>query len=449
MKRASCVCAGVLLLAACAGNARRAPSPAQVPPTELPPLMAVAERIAATSAQSPDLAWQRLTELVMHGPRITGSPALEQALDWAVVQMRDDDLDAVRLEPVDVPHWARGAERARIVRPIDRPLAILALGGTIGTHGRRRAPLVAFENLDDLRASATRLDGRIAFVNHRLPPFDEEHDDPGYRQGVQARLHAASEAAKRGAVAVLVRSVTAVSSGPPHTGALSYDDGVRKIPAAAVSTEDADLLARLAQRRLADAPSANAIGELRGRELPDDIVLLGAHIDSWDVGPGASDDAAGCVAIMEALRLLRASGLMPKRTVRVVLFTGEEYGLAGSHAYRERYGDEHHVAAFETDYGMGAPDAIGVGSEARVEAMAPLLPAFTQFGIRRFKPHAYGADVEPIVATGAAPFDLEPDGRHYFDIHHSAADTLDKIRPEDLRRNAAAIALLAYFVADQ
>jgi hypothetical protein len=461
MKRASSACAGVLLLAACAGNARRAPSPGQVPPTELPPLMAVSERIAATSAQSPDLAWQRLTELVMHGPRITGSPALEQALDWAVVQMRDDDLDAVHLEPVDVAHWVRGAERARIVRPIDRPLAILALGGSIGTHGRLRAPLVAFENLDDLRASAARLDGRIAFVNHRLPPFDEEHDDPGYGQGVQARLHAASEAAKRGALAVLVRSVTAVSLDTPHTGALSYDDGVRKIPAAAVSTEDADLLARLAQRgpveveltlgarTLADAPSANAIAELRGRELPDEIVLLGAHIDSWDVSQGASDDAAGCVAIMEALRLLRASGLTPRRTVRVVLFTGEEYGLAGARAYRQGYGDEHHVAAFETDYGMAAPDAIGVGSEARAEAMAPLLPAFTQFGIRRFKPHAYGADVEPIVATGAAPFDLEPDGRHYFDIHHSAADTLDKIRPEDLRRNAAAIALLAYFVADQ
>lgn len=462
MRRAGYACWSAILLAACAGNAHRTPSAPAASPTELEPLTAAAERIAATSAQSPDVAWQRLAELVdLHGPRIMGSKALEEALDWAAVQMRDDGLDAVRLEPVGVPHWVRGVERARIVRPIDRPLAILALGGSVGTRGRLRAPLVAFESLDDLRSSAARLDGRIAFVNHRLPPFDEAHDDPGYREGVQARLHAASEVAKRGALAVLVRSVTAVSLRTPHTGALSYEDGVRKIPAAAVSTEDADLLARLAQRgpvevelalgarTLADAPSANAIGELRGRELPDQIVLLGAHIDSWDVGQGASDDAAGCVAIMEALRLLRASGLTPKRTVRVVLFTGEENGLAGARAYRQRYGDEHHVAAFETDYGMAAPDAIGVGSEARAQAMAPLLPAFAQFGIRRFKPHAFGADVEPIVATGAAPFDLEPDGRHYFDIHHSAADTLDKIRPEDLRRNAAAIALLAYVVAEQ
>jgi carboxypeptidase Q len=462
VRPARCACGVAILLAACAGNVRRAPSAPAEPPTELAPLTAAAERIAASSARSPDVAWQRLAELVdLHGHRITGSAALENALAWAARQMRDDGLDDVHLEPVGVPHWVRGAERARIVRPVDRPMALLGLGGSVGTDGPLRAPLVAFESLDDLRSSPVRLDGRIAFVNHRLPPYDEEHDDPGYRQGVQARLHAASEAAKRGALAVLVRSVTAVSLRTPHTGALSYDDGVRKIPAAAVSTEDADLLARLAQRgpvevelalgarMLADAPSANAIGELRGRALPDEIVLLGAHIDSWDVGQGASDDGAGCVAVMEALRLLRASDLTPRRTVRAVLFTGEEYGLAGARAYRQRHGDEHHVAAFETDYGMAAPDAIGVGSEVRAQAMAPLLPAFARFGIRRFRPHAFGADVAPIVATGAAPFDLEPDGHHYFDIHHTAADTLDKIRPEDLRRNAAAIALLAYLLAEQ
>jgi len=454
------VCGVAILLAAC--TARRAADEPVAPPSELASLTAVAERIAATSARSPDVAWHRLTELVdLHGSRITGSAALEHALVWAAEQMRDDGLDAVHLDPVAVPHWIRGAEHARVVRPVARPMAILGLGGSVGTHGALRAPVVAFASLDDLRGSAAPLDGRIAFVNHRLPPFDEAHNDPGYRVGVQARIHAASEAAKRGAVAVLVRSVTAVSLRTPHTGALSYDDGVRKIPAAAVSTEDADLLARLAQRgpvevelslgarQLADAPSANAIGELRGRERPEEIVLLGAHIDSWDVGPGASDDGAGCVAIMDAVRLLRASGLTPRRTVRVVLFTGEEYGLAGSRAYRERYGDEHHVAAFETDYGMAAPDAIGVGSEARAQAMTPLLPAFALFGIRRFAPHAFGTDVAPIVATGAAPYDLEPDGRHYFDIHHTAADTLDKIRPEDLRRNAAAIALLAYLLAEQ
>lgn len=453
-------CAVALVLTACASG----PQPV-VPTPRAPvdaPMMAVAERIAAASAQSPDVAWQRLADLAdLYGPRISGSPTLEQALAWAAEQMRADGLDNVRLEPVRVPHWVRGAEHARIVQPIDRPMAMLGLGGSVGTSGPLRAPLVGFDSLDALRASDGRLDGRIAFVNHRLRPFDVVRSDPGYREGVQARLHAASEAAKRGARAVLVRSVTAVSLRTPHTGALLYDPNVAKIPAAAVSIEDADLLARLLQRggvtvelamdahQLPDAPSANAIGELRGRERPEEIVLLGAHVDSWDVGQGASDDGAGCVAVMDALRLLRRSGLTPRRTVRVVLFTSEEYGLAGARAYRERHGGEPHVAAFETDFGMGAPDAIGVGSAARVQAMAPLLPAFARFGIRRFLPHAYGADVEPIVKLGAAPYDLEPDGSHYFDIHHTAADTLDKIRPEDLRRNAAAIALLAYLLAEQ
>jgi len=451
-----------IVLVVCGGGSRGALGETAAPAIDADSLTAIAGRIDAASVQSSDVPWQRLTELVdLHGNRITGSTALENALVWAAKQMRDDGLDDVRLEPVAVPHWVRGEERARILRPVDRPMALLGLGGSVGTEGTLRAPIAAFDSLDALRASAAPLFGRIAFVNHRLPPFDEAHDDPGYREGVQARIHAASEAARRGAIAVLVRSVTAVSLRTPHAGALIYDEGVRKIPAAAVSTEDADLLARLAQRgpvevelflgarQLADAPSANAIGELRGRELPDEIVLLGAHMDSWDVGQGASDDGAGCVAIMDALRLLRASGLTPRRTVRVVLFTGEEYGLAGARAYQQRHGGEHHVAAFETDYGMAAPDAIGVGSEARVQEMTPLLPAFARFDIRRFLPHAYGADVAPIVAAGAPAYDLEPVGRHYFDIHHTAADTLDKIRPEDLRRNAAAIALLAYLLAEQ
>jgi Iap family predicted aminopeptidase len=425
-------------------------------------LSAAAERIAASSARAPDVAWTRLTELAHGiGHRITGSAALDEALAWAARRMTDDGLDAVRLEPVDVPHWVRGAERARIVRPMRRPLAVLALGGSVGTPGTLRARMVAFESLDALRASSGRLDGAIAFVDHHMPPFDDAHDDPGYRIGVQARLHAASEAAKRGAVAVIVRSVTAVTSPLPHAGALAYEDGVPQIPAAAVSTADADRLAGLARRgpvelelslgahRLPDAPSANVVGELRGRERPDEIVLLGAHIDSWDVGQGASDDGAGCVAVMEALRLLHDAGLVPKRTIRGVLFTSEEYLVAGATAYKDRHGTEHHVAAFETDYGMAAPDAIGVGNQETVEAWASLLPVFAQFGIRRFQPHAYGADVHPIVDAGVPGFDLEPDGHHYFDIHHSAADTLDEIRPEDLRQNAAAVALLAYLLAER
>jgi carboxypeptidase Q len=453
-----------LALCACGGPRRPAPPAATIAVDRrlVATATTAADRIAVASAQEPDVGWARLRELALEiGHRITGSVALDRALAWAEGHMRDDGLDDVRREPVAVPHWVRGRERGRIVRPIDRPLALLALGNSVGTAGVVRAPVVAFESLDALRASTRPLDGTIAFVNQHMPPYDDEHDDPGYRVALPARLHSPSEAARHGATAVLVRSVTAIRSPLPHAGALAYDDDAPRIPAAAISTEDADLLAELTRggrvevtlslgaRTLPDAPSANVIGELRGRERPDEIVLLGAHLDSWDIGQGASDDGAGCVAVMEALRLLRATGLTPRRTVRVVLFTGEEYGLAGAIDYHRRHGAERHVVAFETDYGMAAPDAIGVGTEERVRAMTPLLPLFQRFGIRELRPHGFGADVHPLVESGAMAFDLEPDGHHYFDIHHSDADRLDAIRPEDLRRNAAAVALLAWVLAEQ
>jgi len=451
-----------LVLAACSGTRR-----VQEPPTLaaddrlLASATVAAERIAVVSERDGDTAWTRLRELAKDiGNRITGSAALDRAIAWAERNMRDDRLDDVRREPVLVPHWVRGAERARIVRPVDRPLAVLALGGSVGTTRELRAPVVMFDSIDALRASTARLDGAIAFVNQVMPPYDEATHDPGYRVALPARLQSASEAAKRGAAAALVRSVTAIRSPHPHTGALAYTDDAPRIPAAAVSTADADRLAALVRRRpvevslslgahrLPDTPSANVVGEIRGSERPDEIVLLGAHLDSWDVGEGASDDGAGCVAVMEALRLLRASGLTPRRTIRAVLFTAEEYELAGARDYRQRHGAERHVAAFETDFGMGTPDAIGVGTEERVRAMTPLLPLFARFGIRELRPRAYGADVHPIVETGAMGFHLEPDGRHYFDTHHSQADRLDVVRPEDLRRNAAATALLAWILAD-
>lgn len=432
------------------------PAPAIVADVE-----AAAERIAAASAADPTIGWRRLAALADGiGHRLAGSRALTAALDWAAAAMRRDGLAGVRLEPVQVPHWVRGEEHARIVRPVDRPLVVLGLGGSVGTNGTLRAPLAVFDDLDALRKSTQSLAGTIALVNHRMAPYDEARDESGYREGVQARLYAASAAAALGAEAVLVRSVTATSRQTVHTGALDYASDRPKIPAAAVTIEDAELLARLAgegavevelflgAHRLPDAPSANVIGEIPGRTWPDEIVLLGAHLDSWDVGQGAADDGAGCVAVMEALRLLRASGLVPKRTIRTVLFTAEEYGLAGAKDYARRHGRERHVAAFETDSGMGAPDAIGVGGgPGAVQAMTPFLPSFARFGIRRFRDRTNGADVAPIVRTGAAAFSLLPDGRRYFDIHHSAADTLDKIRPEDLRQNAAAIALLAYVLA--
>ncbi len=454
MTRALVVAMSMVVASGCATQPTRLARPAGVD--------AVVTRIAAVSERDPDAGWRRLETLVDdYGARITGSAALEGAIAWAADEMRRIGLAAVRLEPAPVRHWVRGDERARIVAPVDRPMVLLGLGGTVGTGGTMRAPVARFESLEALRASTERLDGRIAFVDQRLPAWNEARKEAGYRDAVVARLHAASDAARRGARAALVRSVTAVSLRTPHTGALQYAPDAPKIPAAAITVEDADLLTRLAARgpvavelflgarTLRDAQSANVIGELPGRERPDEIVLLGAHIDSWDVGQGASDNAAGCVALLEAARLLRAAGLLPKRTIRVVLFTGEEHGLTGAGAYQRAHGGDRHVAAFETDFGMAAPEAIGVGSAARVQAMAPLLPAFARFGIRELRPRAAGADIGFLVERGVAGYSLEPDGRHYFDIHHTPADTLDKIRPEDLRRNAAAIALLAWVLAEE
>lgn len=448
-----------LLAAACAHQ----PEPVETPAVmDLERLTGAAERTADAMSHDRDVPWRRLRDLAMgHPRRITGSSELERAIEWAAARMRDDGLDEVRLEPASVPHWVRGPEKAAVVQPVDRPLAVLALGGSVGTPGTLRGTVAAFDSLDALRGTSEPLDRKIVFVNHRMPPYDEAHDDPGYRIGVQARLHAASEAGRRGASAVLIRSVTAKRSPLPHAGALAYEDGSPRIPAAALSTIDADALADLTKHGtvtvelelgahvLPDAPSANVVGEIRGSAVPDEIVLLGAHIDSWDVGPGASDDAAGCIAVLQAMRWLRDSGLETRRTIRAVLFTGEEYLLAGSRAYAAAHHAERHVAAFETDYGMGAPDAIGVGSEERRGELAEFLPAFTRFGIRRFQPRAFGADVKPLVDTGALGFDLEPDGRRYFDVHHTAADGMDAVRPEDLRRNSAAIALLAFLLANR
>ena len=295
-----------------------------------------------------------------------------------------------------------------------------------------------------------------------MPAWTEAHGS-GYGDVVPYRGGGASAAARLGAVAVLVRSVTARSLRSPHTGAMRYAADAPKIPAAAVTTEDADLIARLAAagpvrvtltmgaRQLPDAPSANVLGELRGRERPDEIVLIGAHLDSWDVGQGAHDDGAGVVHVMQALTTLRALGLTPRRTVRVVLFTNEENGLRGGRGYAAAHAGDRHVAALETDSGGFAPrgfrvDAHGDGAlRARlVEAIGLLAP----LGATEVTDDEAGADVGPLVDAGVLGLGLAVDGRSYFDIHHTAADTLDKVDPQALADGVAAIAVIAYVLAD-
>ncbi|HET6584039.1 MAG TPA: M28 family peptidase, partial [Nannocystaceae bacterium] len=274
----------------------------------LPKWMHEASRKITAHAKGKRRAWDRLASMVdAFGPRLSGSAALERAIDWSIETMQDDGLARVRRETVMVPHWVRGKETLKVVAPIQRELEVLGLGMTVGTRRALRAPVVVLASVDEIEKRGNDLAGKIVLVNQKMPKYDHDKDESGYGTTVKSRSESASRAAKFGAKAVLVRSVTATSLDTPHTGAMRYEDGVAKIPAAAVTHEGAELLARLAARgpvelrlelgarHLPDVASGNAIAELRGREKPDEIVLVGGHIDSWDVGDGASDDGAGCL----------------------------------------------------------------------------------------------------------------------------------------------------------
>ncbi len=419
-----------------------------------------AAKIAA-AAEGDTTAWERLAYMAdTFGHRLSGSKALEDAIDWTLEVMREDGLEAVRREEVMVPHWVRGEERAKVIG--GRELRLLGLGGTVGT-GRRpvRGEVLVVSSLAELGERGAEAKGKIVVINQAMPPFDPEARDPHYGATVGIRVAGPSAAGRAGAKALLIRSVTATSLASPHTGTLVYEDDAPKIPAAALSIEDAEHLARLAGRgpvtvelslgakTLPDALSGNAIGEYRGRELPEEIVVIGGHIDSWDVGDGSSDDGSGCMMAIEAVRLLAKAGLRPKRTIRVVLFTNEENGLRGGKAYHAKHGSERHVAAIEADVGAGAPWGFSAAASdeefARLESFSGLMRVVGASGLRR---GGGGADISPLTKDGVLSLGLLPDISHYFDLHHSAADTIDKIDPVNLEGNAAAMALMAYLLAD-
>ena len=414
-------------------------------------------------------AYQRLAELTdTIGPRLTGSPGAEAAVQWALQRLKADGLDA-RLEPVKVPHWVRGEERGEILpgggagfagdgrRPEaaapNRPLAMTALGGSVG--GEVTAEVVEARALDDLRD----VRGKIVFFNHAM---SKQQD---YGRDVELRARGPSAAAKAGAVGMLLRSLATSSLRSPHTGVTIYEPDAPRIPAAAISVEDAELIHRLLARGpvkahftlgckwLPDADSANVVADVRGREKPDEIVLIGAHLDSWDLGQGANDDGAGVAMVMEAGRLLQALPQHPRRTVRVVLFMNEENGLAGGKGYAAAHAGElaKHVAAIEADAGAGRALGIalhaGDGADALLSPWLEPLRAALGIGLER-EGEAGGADISPM-APAQVPFaSVHVDGTHYFDIHHSAADTLDKIDPQLLAQDAAAHALLAWALAE-
>jgi len=450
-----------------------APATSSVPPSAAPAAPSIAasyreavDKIVAAAHADRD-AYRKLAHLTDRiGHRLSGSPELDRAIAWAAQAMKDDGHD-VHTEKVMVPHWVRGVEAAELTAPITRPLTVLGLGGTIATpKAGITAPVIVVHDWAELDARHEAVKGAIVLYDVAMPRWTEEKGS-GYGETVAYRGRGASRAAKYGAVAVLVRSVTAHSLHTPHTGAMNYEDGVAKIPALAVTVEDATLITRLAAdgpvrihlrtegQLLPEATSANVIGELRGRERPDELVVIGGHIDSWDVGQGAHDDGAGVVTMMQALTTLRKLGMTPRRTVRVVLFTNEENGVRGGKAYAKDHAAElpNTVLAVESDSGGFAPRGFSVASKpevqdrvkARVADIASLLGAI---GATRVTVGHGGTDIEPMEPAGVPTLGLDTDNRTYFDIHHTDADTLDKVDPAALADDVAAVAALVYVVAD-
>lgn len=459
------IAAGAMPIPAPAAEHAAAATPALEPAT-----VAAAHRLMGAALTS-DHAWLRLSELCDGiGHRLSGSKALEKAVRWAQQRMQEDGLDRVWLQPVRVPHWVRGEESAVMVEPGPQTLSILGLGRSVGTprSGITADVVVAgsFREFAAMPDDAIR--GKIVLWD---VPFTN------YGATVRYRGAGARRAAARGAVATLVRSVGPVSLRTPHTGSMSaYVDSFPKIPGAAVSIEDAAMMRRLLERgervrvrlrmearTLADALSHNVIGEIRGRELPDEVVLVGGHLDSWDVGQGAHDDGGGCVISMEALRLIRALDLRPRRTLRVVLWTNEENGLRGAEAYRDSLHSAagRHVAAIESDGGVEAPigfavqinransDSVDAARTAlAVERMRPLGALLQGLGAQRVTDNGGGADIGPLMEQGVPGIAHRTVGTHYFDWHHTASDMMDKVDPTELRQNVAAMTVMAWMLAD-
>lgn len=411
------------------------------------------------SAMKSSVAYDRLAYLSDRiGNRISGSAQLDQAIEWAKKEMTADGLENVHTETVMVPRWVRGKESAELVSPTKRSLIMLGLGGSIGTGKRGiTAEVVTVSDFAELdkRGAGGEIKGKIVCYN---VPFTQYGETVRYRTGGAVR------AAKWGAVASLTRSVGTRSLQTPHTGGMRYDDKTPKIPSAAITAEDAEALARMQLRgehpvvtlkmeakTLSDVPSANVVAEWRGREKPNEIVVVGGHLDSWDVGTGSNDDGGGCMAVWEAVRLLKMLNVRPRRTVRVVLFTNEENGLRGGTGYAKAHAAEipDHVFALESDSGVGKP--LGFSLDAgTVSILQPLLAdLLKETGATDIEIGGGGADISPLLSSGVPGGELTNDMTMYWQIHHTPADTMDKIDPKEFKRCVAALAVLTYIVAER
>jgi hypothetical protein len=414
------------------------------------------------SAKEGDGAHETIRDLLeAAGPRLAGSPGDARAVAWAEAALKERGFANVHTEPVAARHWERGEESGELLLPVPLRLALCGLGGSVGTGPEGlEGDVVEASSLEALDALGGGAKGKIVLLWRVM---ERGATGAGYGATVPIRSNGASHAARAGARAVLIRSVGTSNARFPHTGALDYDESAPKIPAAALAVPDADLLhrylgagkrvrvrMRLGARALPDAQTANVVGELPGREKPEEIVLVGGHLDSWDLGMGAVDDGAGCGVAIEAARLVGVLRERPRRTIRVVLFANEENGLAGGKAYAKAHATElaRHVAAVEVDSGAGRASGFGwTAGPATAPLMAELGSFLAPFGWGEVKKGGGGADVGPLCAAGIPLFSPSQDMARYFDVHHTADDTFDKIDREELRSVVATVSALLYTLA--
>ncbi|MBV1908129.1 MAG: M20/M25/M40 family metallo-hydrolase [Kangiellaceae bacterium] len=411
-----------------------------------------------------NLGFQILESLTTEvGPRMAGTPQDTLAVKWAENKFKQLGFDKVWKEPVTYDTWVRGIETAEIVSPYPQNLHITALGGTVGTpEGGVKAQVVHFENLQELiKSKADTVKGKIVFISNRM---ERTKNGAGYGKAVSARGKGAVEGAKKGAVAVIIRSIGTDTHRVPHTGLMRYEEGTGKIPAAALSNPDADQLMRILKRGQEVTislklgahtgpvfTSYNVIGEMKGTSAADELVVLGGHLDSWDLGTGAVDDGAGVALTMAAASLIKAQGIKHKRSIRVILWANEEQGLVGAKAYAKEHAKDikQHTIGSESDFGAGRIYSFSSLVTAKdMPFIAQMETLFAPLGITRGDNKAGpGPDLIPLYAKGMSVFRLAQDGTDYFDLHHTADDTLDKVDPAALAQNVSAYTVYALMTA--
>jgi carboxypeptidase Q len=457
---ASALVAAVAAMAAVKPGALAAVKPASLAPELVRTANELRDRIVAGSKAAD---WVRdITDLA--GPRMPGSAGDRAAVAVTLSMLKAQGFANVRAEKVVVPVWERGVETGEVLSPVRQKLVLTALGGSIGTpEDGLEGEVVRFRSLEELALAGGSARGKIAFIDR---PTARTSDGSGYGSAGDVRGRGPSASARQGAIGLLIRSIGTDDDRAPHTGGMRYEGDASKIPAAALAAPDAALLTRLLARgpvkvkftlgcrTLPDGESANVIGEIPGRELPKEIVLLGAHLDSWDLGTGALDDAAGCGIVIEAARQIAQlpQAKRPRRTLRVVLFANEEHGLKGGKEYAEAHAAElaDHVAALEADLGQGPPLGFswnaGPSAKATLEAIAGLLAPIGADALKEYD--VGGADLIYLLPSGIPSLGLSLDATDYFDYHHTANDNFDRIDPKILDRSTAAAATLAYALAE-